>query len=62
MTLPKETPQCIHEVLEQYRHGTLNQEQVRVRIAELVEVRADVSAFVVKNLKWLDYDDSVEWS
>lgn len=61
MTLPNDTPQCILDVLDQYRSGSLNQEQVRMRVAELAENRADLSAFVVKNLKWLDYDDSVEW-
>jgi hypothetical protein len=61
MTLPTNTPSAILDILERYRQGTIDQGEARLRVAKLAKGDAEMAKFVKSHLKWLDYDDSVEW-
>jgi len=61
MPIPKNTPVVFDEILADYRHGTINADEVRNRIADAIKIDPALQTFKDEHLEWTDYDDAVEW-
>lgn len=61
MTAPQNTPAIFDEVLADYRHGTIEADALRKRIADAIKADPALKAFKDQHLSWTDYDDSVDW-
>lgn len=61
MPMPKNTPAIFDEILADYRHGTIDADEVRKGIAAAVEADPALKEFKDQHLSWTDYDDSVDW-
>jgi hypothetical protein len=59
MPMPKDTPAIFEEILEDYRHGTIDADKVRSRIADAIKASPSLQKFKDERLAWTDYDDSV---
>lgn len=61
MPIPKDTPAVFDEILEDYRHGTIDRPEVQQRIADAIKVDPALQKFKDEHLAWTDHDDTVEW-
>ncbi|MEH7850191.1 MULTISPECIES: hypothetical protein [Rhizobium] len=61
MPLPKNTPAVFDEILADYRHGTIDADAVRERIADAIEADPSLQKFKDEHLAWTDHDDAVDW-
>ena len=61
MPMPKDTPAVFDAILTDYRHGTIDANVVRSRIANAIKAEPELQEFKDTHLAWTDYDDSVEW-
>lgn len=49
------------EILADYRHGKMDADEVRQRIADAIKANPDLQKFKDRHLGWTDYDDMVMW-
>jgi hypothetical protein len=59
MPMPKDTPAIFAEILADYRHGTIDADAVRNRIADAIKADPALQAFKDKHLAWTDYGDDL---
>lgn len=61
MTLPHDTPPAVSKILAQYRHGTIDQKEMRRRIEDAAKSDPETAAFRKSNLGWVEIDDDVDF-
>lgn len=61
MPMPKDTPAVFDEILAEYRHGTIDADAVRSRIADAIKADQSLQEFKDEHLAWTDHDDTVGW-
>ncbi|MGV1918045.1 hypothetical protein [Rhizobium sp. 22-785-1] len=61
MPIPNNTPAIFDKILADYRHGTIDADVTRARIADAIKGKPELQAFKDKHLAWTDHDDAVEW-